>query len=249
MQAKVRWLAVPLKGDSSYEFAKQITDLEPFVRDGWQTKASESTGNPLYVTPTVIVMYREDHAWPLTPAIPIQGAADLEYDLVIAAQPYRARMPARSKVKNVLNPLARSLAPNGRMAVFQATGRDPGMEVIRRIWPDEDPFRANRHAIVAELKTQLADLAGNLEYIAFSDEQAEFTYSLHTSPSGPAVNIGTSTLLAAWNAATYVAQIEDERIREALADGKYLDATLEVLTEHDGLWFADESFSVRRTSH
>jgi hypothetical protein len=53
-------------------------------------------------------------------------------------------------------------------------------------------------------------------------------------------------LLAAWNAATYVAQIEDERLEEVIAENDYLDATRSVLNEYNGLWFNDESFVVSR---
>ena len=58
--------------------------------------------------------------------------------------------------------------------------------------------------------------------------------------------IGTSTLLAAWNAATYVAQIEDNRLIDAILQGTYLDATSEVLKKHGGIWFNDESFVIVR---
>ena len=33
-----------------------------------------------------------------------------------------------------------------------------------------------------------------------------------------------------------------------MRDGSYLEATQEVLKEHDGLWFNDESFVVTRRS-
>ena len=52
--------------------------------------------------------------------------------------------------------------------------------------------------------------------------------------------------MAAWNAAVYVAQIEDERTADVLMEGKYLDATAEVVLKHGGLWFQDESFVVVR---
>ncbi|MCH7778247.1 MAG: hypothetical protein IH878_17210, partial [Gemmatimonadetes bacterium] len=58
--------------------------------------------------------------------------------------------------------------------------------------------------------------------------------------------IGSSTLLAAWNAAVYVAQIDDDRLVEALGGGAYLQATEAVLKQHGGLWFLDESFVVAR---
>jgi uncharacterized protein YaeQ len=52
-------------------------------------------------------------------------------------------------------------------------------------------------------------------------------------------------LFAAWNAAIYVAQIEDERLA-AVADHVYRDATQQVLHRHGGLWFNDETFVVAR---
>jgi hypothetical protein len=71
---------------------------------------------------------------------------------------------------------------------------------------------------------------------------------MHTLPSEIAetTSIGTSTLFAAWNAAIYVAQVEDHRVAEAAADGRYLDATSEVLHHHGGLWFYDESYVISR---
>jgi hypothetical protein len=69
---------------------------------------------------------------------------------------------------------------------------------------------------------------------------------MHTLPEEIEKTIGTSTLFAAWNAAIYVAQIEDERVEEATLAGKYLDATAQVLQERGGLWFIDETFVVRR---
>jgi hypothetical protein len=43
-----------------------------------------------------------------------------------------------------------------------------------------------------------------------------------------------------------VAQVEDDRLAEAVADRRYLDATREVLREHGGLWFLDESYVISR---
>jgi hypothetical protein len=69
---------------------------------------------------------------------------------------------------------------------------------------------------------------------------------MHMQPADISSNIGTSTLLAAWNAAIYVAQIEDDRIHDAMSRGDYLHATREVLQKHQALWFTDESFVVTR---
>ena len=61
--------------------------------------------------------------------------------------------------------------------------------------------------------------------------------------------IGTSTTLAAWNAAVYVAQVEDQRLSQAMTHGTYLDVTQAVLKKYGGLWFTDESFLITRLSN
>jgi len=70
--------------------------------------------------------------------------------------------------------------------------------------------------------------------------------SMHTLPSEINPSIGTSTLYAAWNAAIYVAQVEEQRLSEALADPTYLQATQDVLEKHNSLWFNDKSFVISR---
>jgi len=86
----------------------------------------------------------------------------------------------------------------------------------------------------------------DLKFNAYSDKRAIFRYEMHTLPSEIGDGIGTSTLFAAWNAAIYVAQIEEERLEKALASSAYLEATREVLQKHGGLWFLDESYVVSR---
>ena len=54
-------------------------------------------------------------------------------------------------------------------------------------------------------------------------------------------------LFVAWNAAIYVNQIEDERLGEVVANGKYLDATQAQLRK-PAVWFNDEAFVVSRRS-
>jgi hypothetical protein len=69
---------------------------------------------------------------------------------------------------------------------------------------------------------------------------------MHTLPDEVNGPIGTSTLFAAWNAAIYVAQIEDIRLSEVVRDGRYLEATDRVLKRHGGLWFNDETYVISR---
>jgi len=242
----LNWQEVPLKGQSSHEFDEQIRALQPLVADGWRTRTSEASGNPLYVVPSVLVLYREDRRFMLDSVIPQPDQGDLAYDLVVASQPFQARMDAKGKAQRVLAPLVKALAPGGRMITIQSTGRDPGLEIIRSIWPDEDPFQTTRRDLVDALKAHMGDETSDFRFHVYPDHRSEFRFNLQHLPGEVGSNIGTSTLLAAWNAAVYVAQIEDIRLTEALRSDDYLQATWDVLQKYGGLWFVDESFVIER---
>jgi SAM-dependent methyltransferase len=240
------WHELALAGNTAHDFEAQITDLRDFLGESWRALASPTSGNPVYEKPVVLVIYREDHKFLLDQVRPRRGLTRADYDLVIASQPYRARAPVEFKARRVVAPLARSLAPGGRMIAIHSHGGDPGLEIIRRIWPDEDPFTTDRHALLRATKTELGSAGRDLNFGAYADARALFRYDMHTLPSEISVTIGTSTLFAAWNAAVYVAQIEDQRLSAAISSGAYLEATREVLHQHGGLWFWDESYVISR---
>jgi hypothetical protein len=100
--------------------------------------------------------------------------------------------------------------------------------------------------LLAALKSELGRDARDFTLTALPDEKAVFRYDMHTLPSEISDRIGTSTLYAAWNAAIYVNQIEDERLDPVMQNGAYLQATQTVLQKHSGLWFNDETFIVSR---
>jgi hypothetical protein len=212
----------------------------------WQARHSPKTGNPVYERPAAIVIYREDFRFLLDDVVPRQGRARADYDLIIASQPYRARVPVAFKASRVVSPLVRALRPGGRLLGIHSCGRDPGLEIIRKIWPDEDPFQTSRHDILRATRAELGRDARHYNFNAYADQRAVFRYDMHTLPSEIAASIGTSTLFAAWNAAVYVAQIDDERLGHVLGERKYLDATREVLQTHGRLWFLDESYVISR---
>ena len=241
---RVNWREVALDGHTAQEFDRQIADLRPLLADWWKVRTSPKTGNPVPVEPSVIVLYRSDHRFTLDPVIPGLDKPPAGYDLVIAAQPFRARHPADFKVRFVLEPLAASLATGGRMITIQSTGQDPGMEIIRKVWPSADPFRTPGPVLMQELRSRLGTGFPDREFGI--DPGGHFHYSLHVMPNEVTETIGTSTRLAAWNAAVYVAQIDDDRVTRAMSDSAYLDVTADVVTRHGGLWFVDESFVIVR---
>jgi hypothetical protein len=240
------WHELRLQGNNAYRFDQQISELEPFLGDAWKAGVNPKTGNPMYERPVVLVIYREDHKFLLEPMLPRPGGTMAGYDLVIASQPYRARASLDFKVKRVVAPLARALGPGGRMIGIHSHGNDPGHEIVQKVWPGDNPFVHDRHQILKAVKQELGPGGRELNFNVYADNRALFRYDMHTLPSEVEGSIGTSTAFAAWNAAVYVSQVEDERLAEAVNTGRYLDATREVLRKHGGLWFWDESFVISR---
>ncbi len=243
------WHEVALQGDCAADFETQISALQPFLARHWQAEISPVSGNPVPEKPVALVLYREDHRFPLAGVVPRRGEARADFDMVIVSQPYRARAPLKFKAERILAPLARSLRPGGRLVGVQSFGRDPGLELVQAIWPDEDPFTLDRHVLLRSVRQALGSQSRDLRFNAFGDSRALFRYEMHTLPneiSSSEAAVGTSTLLAAWNAATYVAQIEDSQLTEAMTNDLYLDRTRETLRKYNGLWFLDEMFVISR---
>jgi hypothetical protein len=194
----------------------------------------------------VLTLRREDHCFLLDPIMPRPGRVTADYDLVIASQPYGARASVAFKASKVVTPLVRALRPGGRLIGIHSHGHDPGIEIIDQIWPGDDPFKTDRYAILRQIKHELGAATRHYNFNASSDARAIFRYHMHILPDEVSGPIGTSTLFAAWNAAIYVAQIEDNRLSEVVRDGRYLEATDRVLRKHGGLWFNDETYVVSR---
>jgi hypothetical protein len=240
------WHELRLVGNSAYRFDSQIADLEPFLGDSWKAGVNSKTGNPVYERPVVLVIYRDDHKFLLDPLLPRPGGTMAGYDLVIASQPYRARSSLEFKTKRVIAPLARALGPGGRLIAIQSHGHDPGHEIIQKVWPGDNPFLHDRHQILKAVKQELGPAGRELNFNVYADNRARFRYDMHTLPSEVEGSIGTSTAWAAWNAAVYVNQVEDERLAQVAGDSRYIEATSEVLRKHGGLWFWDESYVISR---
>jgi hypothetical protein len=132
------------------------------------------------------------------------------------------------------------------MIAIRSYGHDPGMEIIHKVWPDDHPFVHTRHDLLKAAKQELGSAGRDLNFNTYSDQRSLFRYDMHTLPTEISSSIGTSTLLAAWNAAIYVAQVEDDRLSDVNSDRRYIDATRDVLQTQGGLWFYDESFVISR---
>ncbi len=243
------WKSIALTGSTTAEFERQILELQPFLAAHWRTRTSPRTGSLVPETPTVLVLYRADHAFALDAAIPQPSTCLADYDLVIASQPYRLRAPIAFKARRVLAPLARALGPGGRLLGIHSAGQDPAQDIVTAIWPDEQPFVHSRRELMAATRQALGIDAADFSFDPATGHPAQFRYAMHTLPDEietDAQTVGTSTLLAAWNAATYVAQIDEERLAQAMTGSAYLDATRAVLRTSASLWFNNESYLIVR---
>ncbi len=240
------WKEVALQGGSSHEFAEQLNELRGFLDENWQAGHSPKTGNPIYERPTVLIIYREDHKFLLSDVIPKQDVKKADYDLVLASQPYRLRVSSEVKSRNVLLPLVRSLGRGGRLIGIHSSGDDPGHQILKEIWPNDNPFISDRHSLLKAVKNELGSDARHYNIKANSDNRSIFKYTMHSLPSELEASIGTSTLFAAWNAATYVGQIDEQRLETAMRSVDYLSITQKALKKYGGLWFNDESYTISR---
>ena len=252
-------------GNTAIEFEHQIEErIRGLEQDSAWDVVHSKQGNPIAETPTVMVMYREDQRFVLDNVLPrlhrdhATGERRIHnspkgYDLIIASQPFRSRASADSKAKNVLLPMMQNLKERGRLIVVQSTGHDPAMEIVQKAWPGEEPFRTPRHVLISKITEILEegkakDWDGSqmkAEHFRF-EEGDQFKYELHALPEAGTASIGTSLLLAAWNAAVYVAQIDDLRAEEAIQKGIFGQQVQEVLTKHGQLWFQNEAFVIAR---
>src|SRR5205807_9748850 len=161
------------------------------------------------------VLYREDHRFLLDSVIPRPGGTTAAYDLVIASQPYRARASVDFKAKRVIAPLARALGHGGRLLAIHSYGHDPGMEIIEKVWPGDNPFATDRHQILKGVKQELGPAGRGLNFNAYADNRSIFRYDMHTLTPEISESIGTSPLPAACTAAIYLGQIADDPLTGA----------------------------------
>ena len=241
-QKKMNWDVVKLKGNSSYGFNQQLTKLDDILKNNWRVEENKS-GNTTYENPSVIVIYREDQEFALEQIIPTISNSINEFDLVLVSQAYRSRFPVDKKVNFVINPMIKCLSSGGKLAIFHSCGNDPGSEVIKELWPDENPFPNNAKDIVDYLKKNLSKEENS--NLSFKDPQI-FKYGLRSQPNEINTGIATSLLFSAWNACTYVAQIGDQMVRDKEIDQSYINCVEEIVKKNDGLWFNDEMLIIEK---
>ena len=236
-QQHIKWDILKLKGNSSFEFNQQLSQLDTMLQNNWQVERHPTSGNPTYKLPSVLIIYRKDHEFSLDHIIPKQDGAKNYFDLIIASQPYRSRISVQKKVDYVVKPMIQALASKGRLILVHASGNDPSMKIIKKVWPDENPFPSLSSDITAYL---IRILNKNILRKLKLHSPEIFRYNLRALPNEIENGIATSLIFSSWNAATYVCQINNENVMEAEQDGQYVHHIQKTIKKYGGIWFNDE---------
>ncbi len=243
-QNKINWKHVKLKGNSSIDFANQLRTLNTFLEKNWQIERAPKTDNPTYKTPSVLVIYRGDQEFVLNDIIPTKVKAANKFDLIIASQPYRSRISAEKKAKYVINPMIKALSPKGKLIIVHAAGKDPANQIIKKIWPKENPYPALADEIIKYLKSNLSQQ--DLKKLKFLDKKI-IQCKLRALPNEIRGGIATSVIFSAWNVAIYVNQIDDSKVFDAEKLQKYQKTVSNIVNKNNGLYFNNEIFVIQRT--
>ncbi len=242
-QKKINWNVIKLKGDTSIEFAQQLRKQNEFLEKKWNIEINKKSGNHTYKEPSVIVIYREDQEFNVNELIPTKNNSENKFDLIIASQPYRSRISAEKKSKYVIEPMIQALKPKGKLLTIHASGKDPANEIVRKIWPKENPFPSLGSSIISYLKKNLdKELLSNLSF----GEKRIIKCKLRALPTEISGGIATSLVFSAWNASIYVNQMDDEKVMKVEKTKNYEKIVQNVVSKNKGLYFNNEIFVIEK---
>ena len=242
-QKKINWNIVKLKGNTSLDFAEQLRSQNSFLEKKWNIEINKKNGNPTYKEPSVMIIYRGDQEFNVNELIPRKNNGVNKFDLIIASQPYRSRISAEKKVKYVLQPMIDALKPKGKLLTIHASGGDPANQIIKKIWPKENPFPSLHTSIIKYIKNNTDNEI--LKKLRFSKKQT-IKYILRALPNEISGGIATSLIFSAWNAAVYVNQISDEQIMSAERKKYYQKVVKDIVNKNKGLYFNNELFVIEK---
>ena len=189
------------------------------------------------------MIYRDDQEFVLNDIIPSKSNSSNKFDLIIASQPYRSRISAEKKVKYVINPMIKALAPKGKLIIIHAAGKDPANQIIKKIWPTENPFPALTNEITKYLKLNLPK--EKLKKLIFLKKQI-IRCKLRALPNEIQGGIATSVIFSAWNVAIYVNQIDELKVLQSEKSQNYQKIVSEIVNKNNGLYFNNEIFVIQR---
>ena len=139
--------------------------------------------------------------------------------------------------------MIRALKSKGKLLTIHASGKDPANEIIRKIWPKEDPFPSLGNSIISYLKKNLdKDLLSNLSF----GEKRIIKCKLRALPTEISGGIATSLVFSAWNASIYVNQMDDDKVMKVEKTKNYEKVVQNIVAKNKGLYFNNEIFVIEK---
>ena len=136
-----------------------------------------------------------------------------------------------------------ALSKKGRLIIVHAAGKDPANQIIKNIWPNENPFSSLATEITKYIKSSFTK--ENLKEIKFLDKKI-IKCKLRALPNEIQGGIATSIIFSAWNVAVYVNQIDDFKVIEAEKTKKYQQVVARIINKNKGLNFNNELFVISK---
>ena len=242
------WHDVAFEGTRAYDYQMQMGGLFNTLAREWVVVQGPDD-LPVYARPSVVCFYRADRRDALRGLIPSRGGAGLTFDYCFLNHPFLHSHTMTFRTEYVLKPVIDCLAPGGQMKVIQSLGDDPAHDIVRRIWPDQPVRCVSRHEIISALRRSLGAAQKELSFSGLTDARSLFRFDMHTLPTIQGEYPGTLSLSlqSAWNNAVFFVQVKEDVAQAAMRESDhYLQVTRDVLVEHGGLWFVNETFSVSR---
>ena len=104
-------------------------------------------------------------------------------------------------------------------------------------------FNSLGNKIYADLKSLLT--SEELKKLKFHPIK-NIRYCLRALPEEISNGISTSIVFSAWNASTYVTQMNDDEVLKVEKTYKHIEATQKSIKKHGGMWFNDELLIIEK---
>ncbi len=231
---------IVLKGKNAYEFEQQLEKLDSFINKNWGFDIDDN-GRTAYVRPCLINIYREDCKELIEKNIPKTHKKN-EYDFILASQAYRSRSLTKSKIANVIKPLACALKKNGTLIITHSAGNDSVTSILNNRFVKADLFPDDGRSILKFIN-QNKSLNGNTYQFS---KPKNYSYSFRKIPSEIVNQMSSSSLDSKISNLFYIGQLSNDEKNLILDDQKKINKLKKLILNQDRIIFNNEIFSIKK---
>ena len=231
---------IVLKGKNAYEFEQQLEKLDNFINKNWGFDIDDN-GRTAYVRPCLINIYREDCKELIEKNIPKTHKKN-EYDFILASQAYRSRSLTKSKISNVIRPLACALKKNGTLLITHSVGNDSVTSILNNGFVKADLFPDDGRSILKFIN-QNKSLNGNTYQFS---KPKNYSYSFRKIPSEIVNQMSSSSLDSKISNLFYIGQLSNDEKNLILDDQKKMNKLKKLILNQDRIIFNNEIFSIKK---